>query len=97
MKDVRDHLHVIEHDPLAGRKSIHCGRANAVILFQTRLDFVCDRFEMRLRRPRTDDKEIGEGGNLPQIENDDLFRFFIGSEFGAEFREIFGCYLSCSW
>jgi hypothetical protein len=32
MKDVRDHLHVIEHNPLAGRKSIHCGCANAVIL-----------------------------------------------------------------
>ena len=97
MKDVRDHLHVIKHDPLAGRKSIHCRRTNAVIFLQPRLDFACDGFEMRLRRSGTDDKEIGEGGNLPQIENDDFFRFFIGSEFGAEFREIFGCYLSCSW
>ena len=97
VKDVRDYLHVIEHvDWLAGGPSAAV-RANAVILFQAHLNFGCDRFEMRLRRTGTEDKEIGKSGNLPQIEDHDIFRFFVGSEFGAEFREVFGCYLSCSW
>jgi hypothetical protein len=33
MEDMDDHLQIIEHDPLAGRKSVDRGRANTVILF----------------------------------------------------------------
>ena len=34
MENVHDHLHVIEHDPLAGGKSVHRDRANPVIFFR---------------------------------------------------------------
>jgi len=33
MEDMDNYLEIIEHDPLAGRKSVDGGRANAVILF----------------------------------------------------------------
>jgi hypothetical protein len=33
MEDMDDYLEIIEHDPLACRKSVDGGRANAVILF----------------------------------------------------------------
>ena len=33
MKDMDNYLEIIEHDPLAGWKSVNGSRANAVILF----------------------------------------------------------------
>jgi hypothetical protein len=33
MEDMDNYLEIIEHDPLAGGKSIYGGRANTVILF----------------------------------------------------------------
>jgi hypothetical protein len=37
-------LQIIEHDPLARRKSIHGGSADLVIFLEPRFDFTCDRF-----------------------------------------------------
>jgi len=85
MEDMDDHLQIIEHDPLAGRKSVDRGRANTVMLFQLRLDLARNRFQMRLGSSRTNNKEIGEGGNPAQIHDNDLFCFLVGSELGAEF------------
>ena len=86
MEDVHDHLQVIEHDPLARRKTVDRGRAHLVILAQAGLDLTRDRFQMRLRSPRADDEEVGEGGNPAQIEDDEVFRFLVGGELGAGYR-----------
>ena len=83
MEDVNHDLEVIEHDPLTRRKTVDRGRAQSVIRFQPRFDFVGDRFQLRLRAGRTDDKEIGEAGNAGEIQNDDVFGLFVRGELGA--------------
>ncbi len=44
VEDVNHYLQVIEHDPLARRKSVNRHRSNGMILAQSRLDFICDGF-----------------------------------------------------
>ena len=86
MKDMHDHLHVIEHDPLTGGKSVHGRGTNVVIFAQPRFDFARDCFQMRLRSPRADDEEIGKGRNLAQVEDQDALGFFIRGELRAGLR-----------
>jgi hypothetical protein len=57
-----------------------------VVLPQSRLNFAGDRFQMRLRRSRTDDEKIGEGRDLAQIEHHNVFGLFVGGEVRAGFR-----------
>ena len=83
MEDVDHDLEIIEHDPLARRKTIDRGRAQAVIFLQSRFNFVRDRFELRFRSHRTNDEKIGETGNAGQIENDDVFGLFVRGKLGA--------------
>lgn len=83
MEDVHDHLQVIEHDPLAGWKAIHSYRPRVVLLFQLHFNFIRDRFDLRFRLRRADDKKIRESGDVAQIEDNDVFRFFVRREFGA--------------
>ena len=83
MEDVNDDLEIIEHDPLTGWETIdRCG-AQPVLLFQSRLNFVGNCFELRLRRGRTNDKEIGEAGNAGEIEHDNIFGLLVRGQFGA--------------
>lgn len=86
MKDVDDDLHVIDHDPLARRKTIHRDGANSLVLFETGLDLARNRFEMRFRRSRAEHKEIREGRDAAKIQHDDLLRLFIRGQLGAGFR-----------
>ena len=81
-----DHLQVIEHDPMAGGKAVDRRRAYAVIFPQPRLDFAGNRFQVRFRRPRADDKEIRKGRNFAQIKDYDAFRLFVGGELRTGFR-----------
>ena len=83
MEDVDNYFEIIEHDPLARRKSVDRHRSNLVIFLQACLDLARDRFQLRFRRRRADHEEIGEGGDAAQVQDDDVFRFFIGSELGA--------------
>jgi hypothetical protein len=83
VKHVHDYLYVIEHDPLASRKSIHRDRAEAVIGFEPPFDLARDGFQVRLGRARADHEEIGKGRDALEIENDNLLRFFIRREVGA--------------
>jgi hypothetical protein len=85
MKDVHDDLHVIEHDPLARRESIHGDGAHAVIVFQPAFDFARDRFEVRLGGSRANDKKIGESRDALEIEDYNVLRLFIRREIGAGF------------
>ena len=86
MEDVDDNLQVIEHDPLAGGKTVDRRRAYAMIFPQPRLDFAGNRFQVRFRRPRADDEEIRKGRNFAQIKDHDAFRLFVGGELRTGFR-----------
>jgi len=85
MKNVDDDLQVIEHDPLAGRKSVNRHGPNPMILFQARFDFIGDRFELRLGRGRANHEEVRKRRDRAQIKHDDLFRLFVRGEFRARF------------
>ena len=85
MKHVHDYLQVIEHNPLARRETVHRRGLNLVIIFQLRFDLARNRFQMWLGRCRANDEKIGEGGYFPKIENNDVFRLFVGCEFAADF------------
>ncbi len=50
MKNVHHDLQIIEHDPLAGGKSVNRHRSRRVLLFQLRFNFTRDRFQLRLGR-----------------------------------------------
>jgi len=56
-----------------------------MILPQSRFNFICDRFELRLRRGRADHEEIGERGDRAQIQDDDVLRLLVRGEFRAGF------------
>jgi hypothetical protein len=77
MEDVHDHLQVIEHDPLACRKTVNRRRANLVLLPEPRFNFPGDCFEVRFGSSGTDNEEIGEGGNVAEIEDEDPFGFLV--------------------
>jgi hypothetical protein len=49
MKDVDDDFNVVEHDPLAGGKSVNRRCPNVVVLLQLGFDFVGDCLQLRLR------------------------------------------------
>ena len=83
VKDVDNHFEIIEDDPLARWKTVNRRGAQAVVFFQSRLNFIGDRLELRLRSGRTNDKEIGEAGDAGKIENDDFFGLFVRGELGA--------------
>ena len=83
VKDVDHNLEVIEHDPLARRKTVdRCG-APALIFSQPCFNFVRDRFQLRLGTGRANHEVIGEAGNSGEIEDNDVFRLFVRSELGA--------------
>ena len=44
VKDVDHHLQIIEHDPLAGWKSVNCNGSNGMVFSQACFDFACDGF-----------------------------------------------------
>src|SRR6266705_2873150 len=67
---VLDYLQVVVHDPLAGRETVNCHRPNRMILSQSRFNFICDRFKLRLGRDRADHEEIGERRDRAQIQDD---------------------------
>ena len=54
-----------------------------MLFSQLRLDFIGNRFELRLGRGRADHKEIGKRRNPAQIQYDDRFRLFVRGEFSA--------------
>ena len=80
-----DYLQIIEHDPLAGRKSVHRNRADPVLVSQTLFDLARDRFQMRLRSSRANDEVIREAGDSLKIEDDDVFGFLVVRVTGAGF------------
>jgi hypothetical protein len=89
VEDVHHHVGVIRHDPLAHRKAIRGHGQHAVILLELVVDLAGDRFQMRFGRAGADDEEVGEGGNRPEVDRDDVFRFLVRGNRGAETGELF--------
>lgn len=85
MKNMHNHLKIIEHDPLTRGEPVHRDCAHTVIFLQTGLDLIRDRFQLRLGRGRTNHEKIGEGRNPAHIEHNDLFRLFVRGELSASF------------
>jgi hypothetical protein len=85
MKHVDHYLQVIEHDPLAGRETINCHRSNRLLLSQSRFNFICDRFKLRLGGGRANHEEIGERRDRAQIQDDNVLRLFVRGEFRTGF------------
>ncbi len=83
MEDVDDDFEVIEDDPLTRRKPVDRRSATIVVVSQPRFDLIGYGFKLRLGTGRANDKEIGEAGNTCQIQNDNVFRLFVGGELGA--------------
>jgi len=84
MEDVHDHLQVIEHHPLTGRKTVKGRRLGRMFLAQPVFNLAGDGLEMRFGRSRTNDEKVREGRDFAQIQNDDFFRLFAGGKFGAD-------------
>jgi hypothetical protein len=84
VKDVHDHVAIIRHDPLAHRESVNTERRAFVLLLQPGFELVHNRLQLRLRRARTDDEEIGERGELPNIEDDDVLGLLVFDDAGAQ-------------
>jgi hypothetical protein len=83
VEDVDHDFEIIEHDPLTRWEAINRRRASPVVFAQAGLDLVGNGFELRLRRCRTDNEEIGEAGDAGEIEDDDVFSLFVRGELGA--------------
>ena len=83
MEDVDNHFEIIEHDPLARRKTVNGSGSNLVMFLYFRLNLVRDRFKLWFGSCRTDHEKVGEAGDAGEIENDNVFGLFVGGELGA--------------
>ena len=89
LEDVDNHAVVIEHDPLAGGKTVGVGGETQIVA-QFFADFAADGFEVRVAGAGADDKKVREAGNFAQIENADIFGLFVGSRAGGGESDGFG-------
>jgi hypothetical protein len=62
---------------------VHSHGFDFVLFLQAAGDFARNRLQLRLRRGRTNDEEIGKGRDPAQIEDDDVFRLFVGGKLRA--------------
>jgi hypothetical protein len=83
MEDVDNNFEIVEHDPLARRKTVDRAGAQFMIVSQSGLNLTRDRLQLRLRRCRANDEEIGEAGDPGEIEHNDFFGLFVRSKLGA--------------
>ena len=82
-EDVHNDLHVIEDDPLARRETVYRDSANAMVVLQSIFNRARDRLQVRLRRSRANNEEIGEARDSLEIEDDDVLCFFVRGKIGA--------------
>ena len=85
MKDMDNYLQVVEDHPLAGRKSVDRYGSKLMVLAQTRFDFVCNRFQLRLRRAGAYHKKIRKRRDAVQIQHHNVLGLFVRGEFRAGF------------
>lgn len=81
---------------MAGGKAVRM-RSEREVVAELFTDFCPDGFEVRFARAAADDKEIGEAGNLPQIEDADVGGFFVGGGPGGGQGDVFGVCSHAFW
>ena len=77
VKDVDHDIAEISHHPMARREPVHGMRAHSMVLAEPILHLVGDRLEVRFAGAGADHEEVREAGNVPQVENDDVFGLFV--------------------
>jgi hypothetical protein len=85
VKDMDNNLQIIEHDPLAGRKSVNRHRSKGMVLSQSRFNFIRDGFKLRLGRSGANHEKIGERRDRAQVHDNNIFRLFVRGELRADF------------
>jgi hypothetical protein len=85
VKDMDNYLQIIEHDPLAGWKSVNRYGSNGMVLSQSCFNFIRDGFKLRLGRSGANHEKIGERRDRPQVQDNNLFRLLVRGEFRAGF------------
>ena len=76
LEHMDEHPEVIEHDPLAGRKTVGVA-GQAEFVPQSLADLRADGLEVGIARAGADDKVIGKAAELAQVEDADVFAFFV--------------------
>jgi hypothetical protein len=85
VEDVHDHIAQIQDDPPARRRADMMLGADAN-LPQSPLRLFGDGFELRFRKPGTDDEVIGNCRDLADIQNDYVFGLLVFGTGAAEPR-----------
>ena len=84
MEDVDHHVAEIQYHPAARRLAGVMFGAQA-FLAGTARHFFGDGFQLRLGVARAENEVIRDGGNFSDVENQDIFGFFVQCRFAAEF------------
>lgn len=84
VEDVHEHFVVIDHNPLARGIPVDGVRPHAMIIAELILDLARDGLEMRLGGAGADDEEVGQAGDIAQVDRNDVFGLLVRGEFRAE-------------
>lgn len=90
VKNVNDNISEVGHDPVAQREAVDAKGADSVIFFEGILELSDDGFEVRFGRSGADDEEVGERGNFPQVEDDNVICLFCVYGLCAEGGDFVG-------
>ena len=83
------HVAEIDDHPLAEGDAVDAQGMPPVIFVELLLEFVCDGLELGLGVARTDHEEIREGRDTPEVDDDDVFGFFIQGGLATEDCQLF--------
>ena len=86
-EDVDEERSVIEHDPVAGRGTLKRAGMKAMRFLHLPFQGSGQRLELRRGTCGADEKEIGKGAEIAQIENDRRDRFPFQSDVPAKARQ----------
>ena len=75
-EDVRNHVAEVHEDPL-GRRSTLDVQWTRVVAGDDGVDVVRDGFDLPVGVPRADDEVVGDGGQLRDVEDDDVGGFLL--------------------
>jgi len=82
--DVDDDIEEVEDDPIGLECAVDGARPDVMLDAETIADFLDDGAQVRLAGAGSEDEEVGDGGEITHVEDDEILRFFIISEFAAE-------------
>ena len=80
IKDVDDHIPIVQEHPARFRLTVHAERQRLVRLHLF-LNFVDDRLDLPLAGRRRDDKVISEGGEGAEVQQDDIRSLLVRDNF----------------